>query len=78
MPLIIFLIVATWARLSWMVLTIGPTIGDFHQLCDGFRIFATKFFDVRFSSDVIAKGVDCPVNGNIFGCVQKFGEASDV
>jgi hypothetical protein len=61
-----------------MVFSISPAIGNFHEFGDGFRLLSTEFFDVGFLSDAITESVDCPVDGDIFGSVQKFSEAPDV
>jgi hypothetical protein len=57
-PPIVFFIVATWARLSHMVFTVSPTIGDLHQLGDGLRLYVPELFDIGLPPDAIAEGVD--------------------
>jgi hypothetical protein len=69
-PPIVFFIVATWARLSHMVFTVSPTIGDLHQLGDGLRLQVTEFLNVGFPSDAVTEGVDYPVDRDIFGYIQ--------
>jgi hypothetical protein len=77
LPIILF-VVAARARLPHVIFAISPAIGNFHQLGDSFRLLAAEFFDVRFSSDTIAEGVDCSINRDIFSNIQEFGEPLDV
>jgi hypothetical protein len=76
--LIFVFIVAARARLSHVIFSISPAIGDFHEFGDGLRLLATEFFDVGFSSNAIAERVDRPVDGEILGSVQKLSEAPNV
>ena len=75
---IVFVVVTARARLPHVVFAISPAVGDFHQLGDGFGLQAAQLFDVEFSSDAVIESIDCPIDRNFFGCVQEFGEASDV
>jgi hypothetical protein len=75
---IVLVVVTTRVRLSHMIFAISPTVGDFHQLGDGFRLQAAELLDVEFPSDAVTEGVDCPIDGDIFGCIQKLGEVPDI
>jgi hypothetical protein len=61
-----------------MVFTISPTVVNLHEFGDSFRLLTPEFFDVGFSSDAITESIDCPINKDIFGSIQKFGEAPDI
>jgi hypothetical protein len=76
--LIILFVVASWLWLSHVVFSISLAIGDFHEFSDGLRLLAAEFFDIGFSPNAVAESVDCPVDGDIFGSVQKLSEAPDV
>jgi hypothetical protein len=76
--LVILFVVTTRAWLSYVVFSISLAIGNFHEFGDGFRLLSTEFFNVGFSSDAVTESVDHPVNGDIFGNVQKFSEMPDV
>jgi hypothetical protein len=76
--LIILFVVTARAWLPHVIFSISPTIGDFHEFGNSLRLLSTEFFDVGFSSDAITEGVNRPVNGDIFGSIQKFSETSNV
>jgi hypothetical protein len=75
---VVLVVVTARARLSHVIFAISPTLGDFHQLGDGRRLQTAELFDVGFMSDAITEGVDFSVDGDIFGCIQKLGEAPDL
>jgi hypothetical protein len=62
MLLIIFFIITAWAWLSHVIFAISLAISNLHQFGDSFRLLASNFFDIGFSSDAIAEGVDSSVN----------------
>jgi hypothetical protein len=70
MFMVVVFVVASWSWFSYVVFSISPTVGDFHEFSDGLRLLATKFFDVGFPSNTIAERVDCPVDGDILGSIQ--------
>jgi hypothetical protein len=76
--LIIVFVIAALSWPSYIVFAISPAVSDFHQLGYSLWLLAPKFLYVGFPSDAIAKGIDCSVNGNIFGSVQEFSESPDV
>jgi hypothetical protein len=76
--LVVFFVVTARAWLPHMIFSIRPTVGNFHEPGDSFRLLSAEFLDIRFSSDAIAEGVNCPVDGDIFGSVQKFSKTSNV
>jgi hypothetical protein len=76
--LVILFVITAWAWFPHIVFSISPAIGDFHEFDDGLRLLTIEFFNVRFMLDTITKILDCPVDGDIFGSVQKLSEAPDV
>jgi hypothetical protein len=48
MPRIAFVIVSTRARLPHVVLTIGPTVGGFHQIGDSLRQVGRQPTSIKF------------------------------
>jgi hypothetical protein len=68
--LIILFVVASWAWLSYVVFSISPTVGDFHEFSDGLWLLTTEFFNLGFPSNTIAERVDRPIDGDILGSVQ--------
>jgi hypothetical protein len=75
---IVFIVITARARLSHVFFAINPTVHDFHQLGDGFRLQVAELLDVGFPSDAATEGVDFPVDGKIFGCIQELGEAPGI
>jgi hypothetical protein len=75
---IVVFVVASWSWLPYMVFSISPAVGDFHEFCKSLRLLLPKLFDIRFSSDAVTEGVDSPVDRNIFSSVQEFGETPNV
>lgn len=75
---IIFIVVVARARLLHVVFAISPTVGDLHQLGDSLQLQVTELFYVGLPPDAVTEGVDCPVDGDIFGCVQELGKAPDI
>jgi hypothetical protein len=78
MFMVIVFVVTSWSWLPYMVFAISPALGDLHEFCNGLRLFPPKFFDIGFSSDAVAEGVDGSIDRNVFGSIQEFGKTSNV
>jgi hypothetical protein len=78
MLLVIVFIVDARAWLPYVVFTIIPTIGNLHKPSDSFRLLPAKLFDIKFSSDAVAEGVDRPIDKDIFGGMQDFSKTPNV
>jgi hypothetical protein len=61
-----------------VVFTIIPAVSNLHELDDSFRLLAAKFLDIGFPSDATAEGANFPINGDIFGNIQKFSETPNL
>jgi hypothetical protein len=78
MLLVIVFIVTARAWLPHMVFSISPTIGNFHKLGNSLWLLPAEFFDIGFSSDAVAKSINRPIDGDIFGSIQVFSKTPNV